>query len=321
MTDAVARYVAAACAGDVAAALAVASGQLAGGVPPAQVMCDLVGVAQAEVGRAWEAGEISVATEHRATAVSEDVIASLAAQVEPAELVGRVVVTCVEGEWHSLPARITANVLRMGGWGVAFLGPSVPTDQLAAFLHDEGPQAVAISCVVAANLPGARRVIETARASGTPVLAGGSGFGATDAWARKLAANQWVPNAMAASGALQSLPAFTGPAPPLVHAAMAEHRAVAPHVASLAVQLGERYQGARVAVVGDVATWLVRFTSAALLVDDAELLGGYVRWMQRALGPRGLRAGELRDLLGAAADVVVGVAPTGAAWLREAAER
>src|SRR3712207_7094162 len=39
---------------------------------------------------------------------------------------GHVVVACLDGEWHALAARIVAEVLRVHGWRVTFLGASVP---------------------------------------------------------------------------------------------------------------------------------------------------------------------------------------------------
>jgi methanogenic corrinoid protein MtbC1 len=48
------------------------------------------------------------------------------------------VVTCAEGEWHSLPARMVAEVLRLHGWQVTFLGASTPADHLRRLLTEVG---------------------------------------------------------------------------------------------------------------------------------------------------------------------------------------
>lgn len=319
---ALAAYLAAVERSDVEAAVEVAVAQVDAGMPPERVMCELIGAAQAEVGRRWEAGEWSVAREHLATGIAEEVVGVLGRL--PAASVahkGKVLVACVEGEWHSLPARITAHVLRRAGWDVTFVGPSVPADQIAATLHDLGPHAVAVSCVVAANLSGARRVVETARAGGTPVIAGGAGFGTDGRWARTVGANQWAPLALEASGVLQSLPSVTTPAPPLDHELVAEHRLLEGARPALLAELGRHWDGFEVSRASDFASWAVRSLSAALLVDDRSVFDEYVGWLRRAYRPRGVEEPELGAVLRALAAALGDDVPTARSWLREAKAR
>lgn len=319
MSAALAQYLDAVERGDAEGAIAVAVAEVDRGAPPEAVMCDLVGTAQAEVGRRWEAGEWSVAAEHLATAISEEVVGVLGRLATDPPTKGKVVVACVEGEWHSLPARIASAVLRRSGWEVSFVGASVPADQLAGILHDLGPHAVAVSCVVPANLPGARRVVETARAGGTPVVAGGAGFGADGRWARVIGANQWAPFAMEASGVLESLPSVTGPAPPLDHPRMVEHHIVEHRRRGMLAEIGRRWEGFEVSRTSDFASWAIRSLSAALLVGDREVFDGYVRWLVHAYRPRGISEPEVTWLLEQMAAGLGDEAPTAAAWLAAAA--
>ncbi len=314
-----AAYLEAVTAGDTERAVAVAVAEVEAGLAPERVMCDVVGAAQAEVGRRWEAGEWTVAHEHLATGIAEEVVAVLGRlPAPPAPPKGKVLVACVEGEWHSLPARITAHVLRRNGWEVTFVGASVPADQLAATLHDVGPHAVAMSCVVPANLPGARRVVETARAGGTPVVAGGAGFGADGRWARAVGANQWAPFALEASGVLQSLPSVTGPAPPLDHGRLSEHRLLEGRRAAILAELGRHWEGFEVSPGSDFASWALRSLCAALVVDDRGVLDGYVAWLSRAYRPRGVQEPELAELLRRLAAGLGDDVPTAGRWLEEA---
>ncbi len=322
MTDAITRYLAAVESGDGEQAAVVALGEVAAGTPPEQVMTEIVARAQAEVGERWEAGKWSIAREHMATAIAEDVVAALGAVPAdpPAARKGRVVVACVEGEWHSLPSRIAGHVLNRGGWAVTYLGPSVPADQLAAFLHDHGPHAVAVSCVVAANLPGARAVIETARDAGTPVVAGGRGFGSSPHWALAVGANQWAPTAMEARGALESLPSFTDPAPPIRHERMPEHRALARSVTAIVAAVGAKWDGFEVSRAGDFVSWAARSLTAALLVDDRRVFDDYDAWMARAYRPH---PGEpaMSVVLRALAAALPDDSPTAHAWVQDAVAR
>ncbi len=313
-------YLEAVAAGDGEGALAVALAQVDSGIPPERVMCDLIGAAQVEVGRRWEAGEWSVAQEHLATGIAEEVVAVLGRlPSEGGATKGKVLVACVEGEWHSLPARITAHVLRRSDWDVTFVGPSVPADQLAALLHDVGPHAVAVSCIVPANLPGARRMIETTRAGGTPVMAGGSGFGADGRWARALGANQWAPFALEAGGVLASLPPVTGPAAPIDHDRVPEHRRVEERRPTILAELGRHWDGFEVSRASDFASWALRSLSAALLVDGREIFDGYVDWLSAAYRPRGVDEPDIALLLRLVAAALGHDLPTAEVWVREAA--
>ena len=121
-------------AGDPSSAVRVALDLRSSGTGVADILDDLVAAAQSEVGRLWAANRWNVAQEHRATSVSEEVVAALAATVQPTGDRGTAVVTCVDGEWHALASRVVASVLREGGWQVHHLGASVPVAHLVEFL-------------------------------------------------------------------------------------------------------------------------------------------------------------------------------------------
>ncbi|MCE3553613.1 cobalamin B12-binding domain-containing protein [Pseudonocardia sp. RS11V-5] len=74
-----------------------------------------------------------------------------------------------------------------------------------AHLHQEGPDVVAVSCALPVHLPAAHRTIVAAQRTGTPVLAGGPGFG-DGRWARRLGVDAWAPDAVEAVRLLDELP-------------------------------------------------------------------------------------------------------------------
>jgi methanogenic corrinoid protein MtbC1 len=172
-------------------AVEVAVGLLEAGVPAERVLLDLVAPAQAEVGERWARNEWSVAQEHAATHISERVVAAVAGYANPRPVLGRIVVACMDGEWHSLPARLVAEVLRLRGWQVIFLGASVPAAHLVSYLHRYDAHAVALACALPMRLPHAHRVIEACRRSDVPVVVGGRGFGVDGRWAEVLGV-PWV---------------------------------------------------------------------------------------------------------------------------------
>src|SRR6476660_9580772 len=117
------------------------------GVTALEVLLKLVAASQAEAGSRWAGNRWSVAQEHAATHVNEQVVAAVAAHTRKTPpTAGRILVACVDGEWHSLPARLFAEVTRLHGWEVRFLGASVPGPHLVSYLHQHDPLAVAVSC-------------------------------------------------------------------------------------------------------------------------------------------------------------------------------
>ncbi len=166
-------------------------------------MLEVLAPAQREVGRRWEDGRWSVAQEHAATAVTDTALGLLALDAE-AGGEGHAVVACVEDEWHSMPARMAAEILRVRGWEVTFLGPSLPADELARYVESQHPDVVGLSCSMPVSLKGAARSIDACRRVGVPVLAGGSGFGPDGRYAGRLGATAWAPDPAVAVSIVES---------------------------------------------------------------------------------------------------------------------
>ncbi|WP_155368143.1 cobalamin B12-binding domain-containing protein [Catellatospora vulcania] len=271
------------------------------GVPPRDVVLDLVAPTQARIGELWARNEWSVAQEHAATHVSEQVVAALAARHRPPAGRGVLVVACVDGEWHALPARMFAEVARWDGWDVRFLGASVPGPHLISYLHRHGPDVVAVSCSVPTRLVAAYRVIEAAQAAGIPVLAGGRGFGPAARWGLRLGADRVAAGAGEAVEVLRSwpLPTVTG-FDPLRESFVSddEHVLIAKRntqlVAAAMDDLAQRFPALggytahqREATEYDLGQ-IVEFLCAGLFVDDPELFTTFLDWLRVVLGTRGV---------------------------------
>ena len=162
------------------------------GATPEELILELLAPAEREVGLRWQRRQWNVAQEHAATSIVESELALLTFDVGRPPAARRMVVACVEGEWHSLPARMASELLAFRGWDVTFLGPSVPADDLAAHIRQLAPDAVGLSCSVPLFLKGALRSIQACRAAGVPVVTGGAGFGAGGRYAMLLGADGWT---------------------------------------------------------------------------------------------------------------------------------
>ncbi|WP_433428706.1 cobalamin B12-binding domain-containing protein [Nonomuraea sp. CA-141351] len=312
---------AAATAGDEYAAADAVLATLDAGVPMETLLLDVVAAVQSRVGQEWVANRITVAQEHTATAVNERVLAALAhhpsVRGNPEPSRGRVTVACVHGEWHAFPARLLAEVLRLRGWHVDYLGAQVPTPQLVAHLHRTNPDAAALSGSLASRLPTAHAAITSCQAAGTPVLAGGAAFGPDGRYARLLGADAWAPDACAAADLLAGGPLPRRPGsgqsdggPP--HLAGHEYatltrsagdlvRGVVEELTRRVPEMEAAYAEHQLGHTADDVAYVVDFLRAALYVDDPELFASFVGWMAKMLAARGIPARVLLSVLDALA--------------------
>lgn len=147
--------------GDEYAATEVVLRILDEGAAPESVLLDVIAPVQGRVGEEWAANRISVAQEHAATAINERAVAAVSVHpvVRTTATRGRIAVACVDGEWHALPARLLAEVLKLRGWQVDYFGAQVPTAHLIAHLHNARTDAVALSSSIATRLPTAHAAI------------------------------------------------------------------------------------------------------------------------------------------------------------------
>ncbi|WDZ82498.1 cobalamin B12-binding domain-containing protein [Micromonospora cathayae] len=292
---------------DEYAAVDMVTGLLDRGVPAEPILLDLVAPAQAEVGERWARNEWSVAQEHAATHISDRVVAAVSAYASPRPSRGHVVVACMDGEWHALPARLVAEVLRLRGWQVTFLGASVPAAHLVGYLQRHDAHAVALACALPMRLPHAHRMIEACRRSDVPVLVGGRGFGADGRWARRLGV-AWAPDALAAAALVADERALRRvPAADLAHLADDEYagllRRRAELIDSALVDLRDRspgvanYDAAQLdATISDLGH-IVDFLAAAVYVDDVRLFTDFVGWLAAILSSRGVPVASVTQTL------------------------
>jgi MerR family transcriptional regulator, light-induced transcriptional regulator len=171
------RFVAAQLAGDRGAALRVVIDDGIGrGARVIDLQARVISAAQREIGRLWQHNRITVADEHRATGISQIVMARLVELARPAVRNGTsIAVACVEGEHHDFPARLVADYLEHAGFDVRYYGADLPTDHLIRELASHRPDALALSVTMTPNVPALRAAVARVRADQPmlPILVGG----------------------------------------------------------------------------------------------------------------------------------------------------
>ena len=154
------------------------------GVSPTDLLLRVITPAQREIGRLWESNEVSVADEHVATAISQLAMSHLYGHATPVGLRReRVLIACVDGEWHDMGARVAADVLEHHGFSVCLLGASVPLADLVRRVRHEAPDVVLLSITMPAHLGALRTAFDalTRTFPDLPVLVGGRGAGPAEA--------------------------------------------------------------------------------------------------------------------------------------------
>ena len=266
------------------------------GTPAARVITDVLAPAQQRVGERWFENELSVADEHLASGAVESTLHALSS-VEPApEGRGSVLVACAEGDWHSLAARMIADLLQNEGFAVVCLGASTPAEQITRFVKRHRPHALVVSCNLTIFFAGVTRVTDAAHEQGLPVLVGGRAFSGAPERAQLLGADAYAESAAAAANVLDRW----RESPPRVRTEPTEVR---PKVALLESDAGELARDSFKALVElfppmasyaphqlDRTTedleYIVRFVAAALLVDDRSVFTEFLDWLVQLLRAR-----------------------------------
>ena len=291
--------------GDEYGAVDLVTGLLDDGVPAQRIMIDLIAHTQRRIGELWARNVWSVAREHAATAISERAIAAVAARTTVRPHRGRITIACVDGEWHALPVRILAEMLRLDGWRPDFLGASVPGPHLVTHLHQTGPDTVALSCMIPTRLPRAHAAVTACRAAGVPVIAGGRGFGPGGRYAQQIGADAW---AAGAREAVERLSRGWPPpqADPRISAFLGneEYAYVVRNrpglLATAMLRLGEAYPAMscydqrQVDATADDLGHVADFLAAALYVGETRIFTDFVDWTAGVLAARGVPAVALR---------------------------
>jgi len=179
-------------AGDETGAWGLLEAALASDMTPEDVLLELVAPTLRSIGTRWENGQLSIAEEHRASAVAARLISRLGARFARRGVKrGTIVLAAPAGELHAAPVAIAANLLRWRGFDVVELGADTPAEALAETVVSE-PDLVAVgmACTTGAASRAARRAIAIVRQSSpdVPILLGGAAISDAE-HARKLGAD------------------------------------------------------------------------------------------------------------------------------------
>ena len=119
-----------------------------------EVCLALLAPALEDIGRRWEAGEVTVTVEHFATGIIRALLDGLFRSAAAYESGPLVLVGCAPGELHELGPLMLALFLRRAGVHVAFLGQNVESLDLLRTVVDLRPACVLLSVSMSPDVAG-----------------------------------------------------------------------------------------------------------------------------------------------------------------------
>jgi excisionase family DNA binding protein len=121
--------------GDEAEAWRLTQQALASAYSAEELYLDVLGPALRRIGNEWAAGRVSVAEEHRASALMQRLIGRLGPLLtRRGRSRGTIVLGAPESDFHSLASALVADVLRGRGFAVVDLGANTPPASFAEAL-------------------------------------------------------------------------------------------------------------------------------------------------------------------------------------------
>jgi methanogenic corrinoid protein MtbC1 len=182
-------------AGDEPGAWRIVEEALASGTSAAEIYVDVLVPTLRAIGEQWEGGQLSIAAEHRASAVTARLIGRLGPMFARRGLSrGTVVLGAPEGDLHALPSAIVADLLRGQGFDALDLGANTPaTSFVECALSANRLVAVLVGATSKQSVPRLTQVALSLRSEAVdaPILFGGRAV-PSERVAHKLGADGWT---------------------------------------------------------------------------------------------------------------------------------
>ena len=116
------------------------------------------------IGLMWQHNQITVAQEHLASAIAQNVLAQLYATADfdpPSDR--RALFAAVPENQHILGLRMISDAFELAGWSVHYLGANTPTDALIAHVDTWRPEVVGVSASLVPQLPTVKNAVRALR--------------------------------------------------------------------------------------------------------------------------------------------------------------
>lgn len=172
-------YLSALSDGDRLTCVSIVDNLVSEGVDIKTIYVDLLQKSMYRIGHLWEKSRASIATEHVATKITENILSMLYPVVSSTEKGDKTaVITCVDKEFHELGARIISDYLEYKGWNTYYLGANVPAIEVLNLIAEKKPDLVGISANLYVNIIRAFKFVEEIKKANPDleIIVGGQAF-------------------------------------------------------------------------------------------------------------------------------------------------
>jgi methanogenic corrinoid protein MtbC1 len=174
---------------------------LDGGATPAEVYNELLLPAQREVGQLWHMGDISVSEERLVSETTRELMTLIVHRfADKSDPHLTVLAASVAGNSHDIGLRAVADLFRIAGWHVLFLGADMPAEEIAGAVRTFDVKLVVLSATLTTQINSLSEAIAQIRrvADAPPILVGGLALADNDELWRQLGADAYCADAASA---------------------------------------------------------------------------------------------------------------------------
>ena len=127
-----------------------------------------------KIGKDWETGKLTIATEHVASNIAQTLVKIIMEQSSGTGNKKKVMICVPVGEEHHIGCDVLETYLTIKGFKVFNMGTSIPTESIMEFINMKKPDIVLISITIQDNILAGQRLAKKIRGqSKIPILVGG----------------------------------------------------------------------------------------------------------------------------------------------------
>ena len=127
-----------------------------------------------KIGKDWETGKLTIATEHVASNIAQTLVKIIMEQSSGTGNKKKVMICVPVGEEHHIGCDVLETYLTIKGFKVFNMGTSIPTESIIEFINMKKPDIILISITIQDNILAGQRLAKKIRGqSKIPILVGG----------------------------------------------------------------------------------------------------------------------------------------------------
>lgn len=189
---------------DVEAAVKVARRALEANIDPLDLIENGYAAGMRIIGDKFDRGEVFLPQIMMAAKAMTDAVAVLEPKIKGGKAAmekGKVVIGTVEGDIHEIGKNLVITMLTVSGFKVIDLGRDCPVKEFIRAAKEEKPDVVGASALMTTSMPGHKAILEGLTQAEirdkVKFIVGGAPV--TPAWAKKIGADGYAPNAKEAT--------------------------------------------------------------------------------------------------------------------------